>query len=418
MGINPFEMATQQLESAAEKLKLDKGIQKVLSQPERALEVAVPVVMDDGRIEVFTGYRVQYSTIRGPCKGGIRYHPDVTLDEVKALAAWMTWKCALVNIPYGGGKGGIKCDPFKMSEAEVRRMTRRFTVMILPLIGPEKDIPAPDVNTGPSTMDWMMDTVSMFKGYCAPGVVTGKSIELGGSLGRKEATGRGVMICTRELLKRLNKDVKKITVAVQGYGNVGSISATLLAEQGCRIVGVSDVSTAFYNPNGLNIREINKYVETSKNHLLKGYSAKGVEEITNEELLTLDVDVLVPAALESVITEKNAKKVKAKIISEGANGPTTPEADKILNEKGAIVIPDILANAGGVVCSYFEWVQDLQSFFWDEEEVNHRLENVMSKSFNEVWNFSKEKKVDMRNGAMMLAVQKVATALQKRGIFP
>jgi len=418
MGINPFEMATQQLESAAEKLKLDKGIQKVLSQPERALEVAVPVVMDDGRIEVFTGYRVQYSTIRGPCKGGIRYHPDVTLDEVKALAAWMTWKCALVNIPYGGGKGGIKCDPFKMSEAEVRRMTRRFTVMILPLIGPEKDIPAPDVNTGPSTMDWMMDTVSMFKGYCAPGVVTGKSIELGGSLGRKEATGRGVMICTRELLKRLNKDVKKITVAVQGYGNVGSISATLLAEQGCRIVGVSDVSTAFYNSNGLNIREINKYVETSKNHLLKGYSAKGVEEITNEELLTLDVDVLVPAALESVITEKNAKKVKAKIISEGANGPTTPEADKILNEKGAIVIPDILANAGGVVCSYFEWVQDLQSFFWDEEEVNHRLENVMSKSFNEVWNFSKEKKVDMRNGAMMLAVQKVATALQKRGIFP
>jgi len=418
MGINPFKMATQQLESAAEKLKLDKGILNVLSQPERALEVGVPVVMDDGSIEVFVGYRVQYSSVRGPCKGGIRYHPDVSLDEVKALAAWMTWKCAVVNIPYGGGKGGIKCDPFKMSEAEVRRMTRRFTVMILPLIGPEKDIPAPDVNTGPSTMDWMMDTVSMFKGYCAPGVVTGKSIELGGSLGRKEATGRGVVICTRELLKRLNKDPKKITVAVQGYGNVGSISATLLAEQGCRIVGVSDVSTAFYNPNGLNIREINKYVETSKNHLLKGYSAKGVEEITNEEVLTSDVDVLVPAALESVITEKNAKKVKAKIISEGANGPTTPEADKILNEKGAIVIPDILANAGGVVCSYFEWVQDLQSFFWDEEEVNHRLENVMSKSFNYVWNFSKEKKVDMRNGAMMLAVQKVATALQKRGIFP
>lgn len=418
MGTNPFKMATQQLESAAEKLKLDKGIMKVLSQPERALEVGVPVVMDDGSIEVFVGYRVQYSSIRGPCKGGIRYHPDVSLDEVKALAAWMTWKCAVVNIPYGGGKGGIKCDPFKMSEAEVRRMTRRFTVMILPLIGPEKDIPAPDVNTGPSTMDWMMDTVSMFKGYCAPGVVTGKSIELGGSLGRKEATGRGVMICTRELLKRLDKDPKKTTVAVQGYGNVGSISATLLAEQGCRIVGVSDVSTAFYNPNGLNINEINKYVETSKNHLLKGYSAKGAEEITNEELLTLDVDVLVPAALEGVITEKNAKEVKAKIISEGANGPTTPEADKILIEKGAIVIPDILANAGGVVCSYFEWVQDLQSFFWDEEEVNHRLENVMSKSFNAVWNFSREKKVDMRNGAMMLAVKKVATALQKRGIFP
>ncbi|MDH4223584.1 MAG: Glu/Leu/Phe/Val dehydrogenase [candidate division Zixibacteria bacterium] len=418
MALNPFEMATKQLENAAAKLKLDKGILKVLSQPERALEVSVPVVMDDGRIEVFSGYRVQYSSVRGPCKGGIRYHQDVTIDEVKALAAWMTWKCAVVNIPYGGGKGGIKVDPFKMSEAEIRRMTRRFTVMILPLIGPEKDIPAPDVNTGPATMDWMMDTVSMFKGYCAPGVVTGKSIELGGSLGRKEATGRGVMICTLELLKRLKKEPEKTTVAVQGYGNVGSISATLLAEQGCKIMGVSDVSTGFYNPNGLNIKEINKYVETSKNRLLKGYNAKGAEEITNEQLLTLDVDVLVPAALEGVITEKIARKIKAKIISEGANGPTTPDADKILLENGVIVIPDILANAGGVVCSYFEWVQDLQSFFWDEDEVNRRLENVMSKSFNEVWSFAKEKKVDMRNGAMMLAVQKVATALQKRGIFP
>jgi glutamate dehydrogenase/leucine dehydrogenase len=418
MSVNPFEMATQQLKDAAAKLKLDKGILKVLSQPERALEVSVPVVMDDGRIEVFTGYRVQYSSVRGPCKGGIRYHQDVTLDEVKALAAWMTWKCAVVNLPYGGGKGGIKVDPFKMSEAEVRRMTRRFTVMILPLIGPEKDIPAPDVNTGPSTMDWMMDTVSMFKGYCAPGVVTGKSIELGGSLGRKEATGRGVMICTRELLKRLKKDIKKCTVAVQGYGNVGSISATLLEQEGCKIVAVNDVSTGFYNPNGLNIKEINKYVETSKNHLLKGYSEKGAEEITSEKLLTLDVDILVPAALEGQITEKNAKNVKAKIISEGANGPTTPEADKILSEKGTIVIPDILANAGGVACSYFEWVQDLQSFFWNEAEVNKKLEEVMSKSFAEVWNFSREKKVDMRNGAMMLAVHKVATALQKRGIFP
>ena len=418
MGINPFEMAIQQLNNAAAKLKLDKGILKVLSQPERALEVSVPVVMDDGRIEVFTGYRVQYSSVRGPCKGGIRYHPDVNIDEVKALAAWMTWKCAVVNIPYGGGKGGIKVDPFKLSEAENRRMTRRFTVMILPLIGPEKDIPAPDVNTGPSTMDWMMDTVSMFKGYCAPGVVTGKSIELGGSLGRKEATGRGVMICTLELLKRLKKDPKKTTAAVQGYGNVGSIGATLLAEQGCKIVAVSDVSTGFYNPNGLNIKAINKYVQTSKNHLLKGYSEKGAEEITNEELLIVDCDVLVPAALEGQITEKNARNIKAKIISEGANGPTTPDADKVLNEKGILVIPDILANAGGVVCSYFEWVQDLQSFFWNEDEVNKKLEDVMSRSFEEVWSFSNEKKVDMRNGAMMLAVQKVATALQKRGIFP
>ncbi|MCJ7496709.1 MAG: Glu/Leu/Phe/Val dehydrogenase [candidate division Zixibacteria bacterium] len=411
-------MAIQQLNNAAAKLKLDKGILKVLSQPERALEVSVPVVMDDGRIEVFTGYRVQYSSVRGPCKGGIRYHPDVNIDEVKALAAWMTWKCAVVNIPYGGGKGGIKVDPFKLSEAENRRMTRRFTVMILPLIGPEKDIPAPDVNTGPSTMDWMMDTVSMFKGYCAPGVVTGKSIELGGSLGRKEATGRGVMICTLELLKRLKKDPKKTTVVVQGYGNVGSVSATLLEEQGCKIIAVSDVSTGFYNPNGLNIKAINKYVESSKNHLLKGYSEKGTEEITNEELLIVDCDVLVPAALEGQITEKNAKNIKAKIISEGANGPTTPDADKILYEKGILVIPDILANAGGVVCSYFEWVQDLQSFFWNEDEVNKKLEDVMSRSFEEVWSFSNEKKVDMRNGAMMLAVQKVATALQKRGIFP
>jgi glutamate dehydrogenase (NAD(P)+) len=413
-----FDMALKQLDDVAEKINLDPNLHAVLRQPERELTVAVPVEMDDGHIEVFTGHRVQYSSVRGPCKGGVRYHQDVTLDEVKALAAWMTWKCAVVNIPYGGAKGGVRCDPLKMSKEEVRRLTRRYTVMIMPIIGGRRDIPAPDVNTSAETMGWMMDTVSMFEGRAVLEIVTGKPIELGGSLGRREATGRGVMITTLELLKKMECDLSETTLAVQGYGNVGSVAATLLYEKGCKIVAVSDVTGGFYNPKGLGIPKINEYVKTSKHNLLEGYKEDGAESVSNEELLLLDVGVLIPAALENQITDKNASKIKAKFIAEGANGPTTPEADRILESNGVIVIPDVLANAGGVVCSYFEWVQDIQAFFWDVDQINENLDKIMVKSFDEVWAVSKERKVDMRTAAYMNAVTRVANALKQRGIFP
>lgn len=413
-----FDMALKQLDDVAQKINLDPNLHAVLRQPERELTVAIPVEMDDGHIEVFTGHRVQYSSVRGPCKGGVRYHQDVTLDEVKALAAWMTWKCAVVNIPYGGAKGGVRCDPFKMSKEEVRRLTRRYTVMIMPIIGGRRDIPAPDVNTGGETMGWMMDTVSMFEGRTVLEIVTGKPIELGGSLGRREATGRGVMVTTLELLKKKGCNLPETKVAVQGYGNVGSVAAALLYERGCKIVGVSDVTGGFYNPKGLNIRKINEYVKTSKNHLLEGYKEDGAESISNEDLLLLDVHVLVPAALENQITDKNASQIKAKFIAEGANGPTTPEADRILESKGVIVIPDVLANAGGVVCSYFEWVQDIQAYFWDVDQINESLNKIMVKSFDEVWAVSQERKVDMRIAAYMNGVTRVANAIKQRGIFP
>ncbi len=413
-----FDMALKQLDDVAKKLNLDPNLHAVLRQPERELTVAIPVEMDDGHIEVFTGHRVQYSSVRGPCKGGVRYHQDVTLDEVKALAAWMTWKCAVVNIPYGGAKGGVRCDPFKMSKEEVRRLTRRYTVMIMPIIGGRRDIPAPDVNTGGETMGWMMDTVSMFEGRTVLEIVTGKPIELGGSLGRREATGRGVMVTTLELLKKKGCNLPETKVAVQGYGNVGSVAATLLYERGCKIMGVSDVTGGFYNPRGLNIRKINEYVKTSKNRLLEGYKEDGAESISNEDLLLLDVHVLVPAALENQITDKNASQIKAKFIAEGANGPTTPEADRILESKGVTVIPDVLANAGGVVCSYFEWVQDIQAYFWDVDQINESLDKIMVKSFDEVWAVSMERKVDMRTAAYMNGVTRVANAIKQRGIFP
>jgi glutamate dehydrogenase/leucine dehydrogenase len=413
-----FDMALKQLDDVAQKINLDPNLHAVLRQPERELTVAIPVEMDDGHIEVFTGHRVQYSSVRGPCKGGVRYHQDVTLDEVKALAAWMTWKCAVVNIPYGGAKGGVRCDPFKMSKEEVRRLTRRYTVMIMPIIGGRRDIPAPDVNTGGETMGWMMDTVSMFEGRTVLEIVTGKPIELGGSLGRREATGRGVMVTSLELLNKKGCNLPETKVAVQGYGNVGSVAATLLYEKGCKIVGVSDVTGGFYNPKGLNIRKINEYVKTSKNNLLEGYKEDGAESISNEDLLLLDVHLLVPAALENQINEKNAAQVKAKFIAEGANGPTTPEADRILESKGVIVIPDVLANAGGVVCSYFEWVQDIQAYFWDVDQINESLDKIMVKSFEEVWAVSQERKVDMRTAAYMNGVTRVANALKQRGIFP
>ena len=413
-----WDTVLAQLDDVAQRLRLDTGIHAILRHPERELTVAVPVVMDDGLIKVFTGYRIQHSSARGPCKGGIRYHPDVDLSEVRALAALMTWKCAVVNIPYGGAKGGVRCDPVQMSEDEVCRMTRRFTAMIMPIIGSKRDIPAPDVNTNAQTMAWIADTVSMLERKTVIDIVTGKPISLGGSLGRKEATGRGAAIITAELLKRKRRRLSDTTVAVQGYGNVGSHAATILDQMGCTIVAVSDVSGGLYNPHGLDIASINQHVTAHPKRLLEGYEAPGVEKITNDELLVSDADVLIPAALEHQIRADNAPYVQAKMIVEGANGPTTREADEILGDRGIIVVPDILANAGGVVVSYFEWVQDLQCFFWDEKEVNRNLRRIMVRSFKEVWDFSRKQGVSLRLGAYMLAVDRVAGAVQSRGIFP
>jgi glutamate dehydrogenase (NAD(P)+) len=413
-----WDATLKQLDDVAMRIGLDPSIHRILRRPERELTVSLPVMMDDGRIEVFDGYRVQHSSARGPCKGGIRYHPDVDLDEVRALAALMTWKCAVVGIPYGGAKGGVECDPSTMSERELSRLTRRFTTAILPILGPKRDIPAPDVNTNAQIMAWMADTVSMLEGKATMEIVTGKPIPLGGSLGRKEATGRGVAISTAELIKRQQGQLSETTVAVQGYGNVGSAAATILQEMGCKILAVSDISGGLYCANGLDTSSLNQHTANHPQHLLEGYEAPGVQAITNEELLCVDVDVLIPAALEHAIHADNAGSVQARMIVEGANGPTTPEADEILNERGIVVVPDILANAGGVIVSYFEWVQDLQNFFWEEEEVNHKLERIMVRSFKEVWDFSQEKRVSPRLGASMLAVSRVAEAVQARGIFP
>ncbi|MBC7225947.1 MAG: Glu/Leu/Phe/Val dehydrogenase [Thermoflexales bacterium] len=413
-----WDTVLSQLDDVAQRLNLDPDIHKILRRPERELTVSIPVVMDDGHIEVFTGYRVQHSSARGPCKGGIRYHPEVNLNEVRALAALMTWKCAVVGIPYGGAKGGVQCDPSQMSPDELCRLTRRFTAAIMPILGPRRDIPAPDVNTNPQVMAWIADTVSMLEGKAVMEIVTGKPIPLGGSLGRREATGRGVAIVTSELLKRQNRRLADTTVAVQGYGNVGSFAATILHQMGCKIVAVSDISGGLYNPAGLDIPDINRHVANHPQHLLEGYQAPGVDHITNDELLVSDVDVLIPAALEHQIRADNAPHIRARMIVEGANGPTTREADQILQERGTIVVPDILANAGGVVVSYFEWVQDLQYFFWDEAEVNRNLETIMRRAFAEVWDFCQEHRVPLRLGAYMLAVSRVAEAVRSRGIFP
>jgi glutamate dehydrogenase (NAD(P)+) len=412
-----WDSALAQLDEVAERLRLDPGIHAILRQPERELTVAVPVAMDDGQIRVFTGYRVQHSSARGPCKGGIRYHPDVNLEEVRALASLMTWKCAVVGIPYGGAKGGVQCDPRQMSEGEIQRMTRRFTMQILPLIGPKRDIPAPDVNTNAQVMAWMVDTASLIAGENLSEIVTGKPIMLGGSLGRREATGRGVAIVTAELLKRKARKLDETTVAVQGYGNVGSESATILHEMGCKIVAVSDVSGGLFCVRGLDIAAINCHVQHHPQRLLEGYAAPGVEAISNAELLTSDVDVLIPAALEHQIRGDNADQIRARMIVEAANGPTTPDADVILGERGVVIVPDILANAGGVVVSYLEWVQDLQALFWEEDEVNGRLRSIMTNSFRQVWEFSEQKHVPLRLGAYMLAVNSVAEAIRTRGIW-
>jgi glutamate dehydrogenase (NAD(P)+) len=414
---NPFQNMLDVLDDAAKRLGLSENDYVTLRHSERELVVAVPVVMDDGRTEVFTGYRVQHNSTRGPCKGGIRFHPEADLDEVKALAAWMTWKCAVVNIPYGGAKGGIKCNPAKMSEAELKRMARRYTAMILPIIGPERDIPAPDVNTDGKVMAWIMDTFSMLKGYAVPGVVTGKPIEIGGSLGRKEATGRGVMFTLLNFLEKIGFEKENMTVAVQGFGNVGSVAAKLLQEKGFKIVAISDYSCALYKKEGINVEAAIAYAEKN-NRLLAGYKEDGIELISNDKLLSLDVDVLVPAALENQIKEDNVATIQARIIVEAANGPITTYADKMLHEKGIIVIPDILANAGGVVVSYFEWVQNAQSFMWDEDYINNNLEKVMKKAFGDVWQTHLEKGVPMRVAAYMVALDRVVKAKKLRGIFP
>jgi glutamate dehydrogenase (NAD(P)+) len=406
------------LDDVAQRLELDPGIYAILRQPEREMTVSIPVVMDDGRIKVYTGYRVQHSSARGPCKGGIRYHYSVDLNEVRALAALMTWKCAVVDIPYGGAKGGVQCDPVEMSQDELCRMTRRFAAMIMPIIGSKRDIPAPDVNTNPQIMAWIADTASMLEGRTTMDIVTGKPIPLGGSLGRREATGRGVALATRELLKRQGHTPEETTVAVQGYGNVGMFAATILKQMGCNVRAVSDISGGLYAPHGLDIASLNRYVAAHPRQLIEGYEAPGVEKINNTELLTCDVDVLIPAALEHQIHAGNAPNIRAKMIVEGANGPTTPEADEILTDRGIIVLPDILANAGGVIVSYFEWVQDLQFFFWEEEEVNRNLERLMVRSFQNVWEFSEKQRVPLRLAAYMLAVDKVARAVKERGIFP
>jgi len=385
--------------------------------PERELKVSFPVRMDDGTVRMFEGYRVQHSSSRGPCKGGIRYHPDSDENEVKALAAWMTFKCAVVGIPYGGAKGAVKVDPSTLSRGELERLTRRFTAMIAPMLGPEKDIPAPDINTNSEIMAWIMDTYSMLKGYAIPGVVTGKPIDIGGSLGRPEATGRGVTITTREILKKLNMPIEKTRVVVQGMGNVGSVSAKLLDEQGATVIAVSDVSGGVFRESGLDIPDIIRFL-AKRGNLLKDYDQPGVTRITNQELLALPTDVLIPAAMENQINEDNAAEVKAKLIIEGANGPTTVEADKILNEKGIIVVPDILANAGGVIVSYFEWVQNIQSLMWDEDEINKAQAKIMCKAIEAVYENYREKNVSLRTSAYMIALKKLVTAKKTRGIFP
>jgi glutamate dehydrogenase (NAD(P)+) len=412
--ISPYTVAVEQFDEAAERLGLSQGLRAILRMPKRELIVNFPVRMDNGDVEMFTGYRVQHNINRGPAKGGIRFSPEVSLDEVRALAMWMTWKCAVVGIPFGGAKGGVICDPHKLSRAELERLSRRYATEISILIGPNSDIPAPDMNTNPQIMGWMMDTFSMHQGYSVPAVITGKPLAIGGSEGRLEATARGVQVVTREAMRDLGMRPEDCTVVVQGFGNVGSISARLLHEIGCRVVGLSDISGGVYNANGIDVHRALRY---SKEHgRLKGMPE--TEPVTNVELLELPCDVLVPAALENQLTGRNASRVKARLIIEAANGPTTPEADRIFNDRGITVVPDILANAGGVTVSYFEWVQDLQRFFWAENEINQRLESIMERAYRSVHLKALEQETNLRMGAYLLAVARVAEATEIRGVYP
>lgn len=412
--LNPFRIAMRQFDTAAAKCGLEPGLREVLRRPRRALSLSLPVRMDDGSIRVFDAFRVQHSNARGPCKGGIRYHPDVSLDEVKALASWMTWKCATVNIPFGGAKGGIACDPHKLSKNELERLTRRYAYEISPIIGPDRDIPAPDVYTDSQVMAWIMDTYSMTHGSSAPGVVTGKPTFLGGSFGRNEATARGCLFTIRSACEVLGIELDRATVAIQGFGNAGSIAAELLTAQGATIVAVSDSRGNIFSRSGIDVAALLEHKK--KTGSVAGMP--GTEPISTEALLELQCDILLPAAMENQITLENVDAIKARIIAEAANGPTTPDADAVLYERGCMVIPDILANAGGVTVSYFEWVQDLQELFWDEDDVNRRLERIMVKAFADVHATAKEYKVDMRTGAYILAIERVATATRTRGIWP
>ncbi|MEE9235775.1 MAG: Glu/Leu/Phe/Val dehydrogenase [Candidatus Acidoferrales bacterium] len=413
-NLNPYVISQVQFDQAAEHLKLDSGLREVLRRPKRQMVVSIPTKMDDGSIKVFEGYRVQHNIARGPAKGGIRYHPNVSLDEVKALAAWMAWKTAVVNIPFGGGKGGVICDSRRMSLGELERMTRRYVSEILPIIGPDRDIPAPDMYTDAQTMAWVMDTYSMTVGYSSLGVVTGKPVSLGGSEGRNEATARGCLFVAQEAGKVKRRPLKGATVAIQGFGNAGSIAARLFAEQKAKIIAVSDSRGGIVNPRGIDVAKAIRHKEKSGSVI----GLAGTSRIRNQEILELKCDILIPAALENAITADNANNIKAKIIVEAANGPVTPMADDILSRKGVFVVPDILANAGGVTVSYFEWVQDLQNFFWEENEVNNKLETIMKRAFHEVYETSRKYRVTMRVAAYILGVGRVADATLVRGLFP
>ena len=411
---NPLEIALKQLDTVAERVKLDTAIHKRLRTPARCYIVSCPVRMDNGGVEVFTGYRVHHNTSRGPAKGGIRYHPDVTLDEIIALSMWMTWKCAVVNIPYGGAKGGVACNPKQMSRKELQHLTRRYTSELVNVFGPRTDIPAPDVYTNPQIMAWIMDTYSMSIGYAEPGVVTGKPIAVGGSLGRFGATSRGCAYGIYSLLEKLNRRVDEQTVAIQGFGNVGYNAAEILHDDKVTVIAVSDSKGGVYNASGLDPRALMKYKE--KSGTVYGYPEG--DKVTNEELLELDCTILIPAALENVITSRNADRIKAEIIAEGANGPSTPDADDILYDRGKYHLPDVLANAGGVTVSYFEWVQGLERYFWTEEEVNFKLKGIMNRAFENVWQLYQTEKVNMRMAAYMVAIRRVADAMLLRGLYP
>jgi len=411
--LNPWEAQATRFDFAAQKLNLDEGLWKILRYPTREIIVHIPVAMDDGRLEVFTGFRVQHSIARGPAKGGVRYSPDVTLDEMRALASWMTWKCAVVNIPFGGAKGGIVVDPKKLSLSELEKLTRRYTAELMEFIGPEKDVPAPDVNTNEQTMAWMMDTYSMHMRQTVTSVVTGKPINIGGSRGRREATGRGVMIVCDEALKKLSMDRESTRIIIQGFGNVGSNAAKLMADEGYKIIGIAEFDGGISNSHGINIDALLEYRD--RNKTIVGFP--GAEPADSRELLVAPCEILIPAATENVITSQNAAQIKAKIVCEGANGPTTAAADEILADKGVFVIPDIVANAGGVTASYFEWVQDRQGYFWKESAVNEQLEFILKESFEDVVHFSETHDVNNRIAAYMLAISRVAHTIKLRGIY-